>query len=123
MSVSFLYRAEQPRNKLQISGAHAQWSSQSKPKNWEGMLPLTKCTLWAEYDPEWAQEKNVYDLDKGFHTEQLHIALYSVPMKSLENKVNLINTKYFLPHQQNVHVQTYVIIVSLDTLLYIDMYM
>lgn len=76
-----------------------------------------------ECDPEWAQEKNVYDLDKGFHTEQLHIALYSVPMKSLENKVNLINTKYFLPHQQNVHVQTYVIIVSLDTLLYIDMYM
>lgn len=56
--------------------------------------------------PSGPRNKNVYDLDKGFHTEQLHIALYSVPIKSLENNVNLINTKYFLPHQQNVHVQT-----------------
>lgn len=36
MLVSFPY-AEQPRNKLQTPGAHAQWSSQSRPKNWEVM--------------------------------------------------------------------------------------
>lgn len=41
MSVSFP-SAEQPRNKLQISGAHAQWSSQCRPKNWEGMLRLNE---------------------------------------------------------------------------------
>lgn len=67
---------------------------------------LTEGTLcgWSRI-PSGPRKKNEYDLDKSFH-RIVTVALYSVPIKSLENNVNLINTKYFLPHQQNVHVQT-----------------
>lgn len=51
--------------------------------------------------------KRTYMIWTRVFREQLQQhSINSVPIKSLENNVNLINTKYFLPHQQNVHVQT-----------------